>query len=144
MNLQVFSGSREDVLAYEALVCAGMHPDDVHTPEEFATMIGDGRLQAWWWVEGDEKVGWCAIYPWHNKFAPQAWHLYGIWVREDWRLKGLGEAMWRFMMEMVPVGVPMTVSAQPGKLGSEALVRKYGFEFVCWNAPWNEYVNWNK
>ena len=43
-------------------------------------------------------------------------------------------------MALVPPQIPVTVSVQPGKTGSEALLRKLGFQQVCWNDPWFEYV----
>lgn len=116
-----------------------MSADDVHPVDVYAQMIGSGELKAWWKLENGEIIGWCALYPNHNKYAPDAWHLYGVWIREDFRRRGLAEEMWNFRIGQVPAGVPVTVSVQPGKVGSEALLRKFGFEFVVHDAPWNEY-----
>ena len=140
MALVPFTHAEADMRDYARLVCSGMSVDDVHTPAEFAPLIADGRVLAWWWLEGGEKVGWCALCPWHGKYAEKAWHLYGVWVREDWRRKGLAEAMWRARIAMVPPQIPVTVSVQPGKTGSEALLRKLGFQQVCWNDPWFAWV----
>lgn len=138
--MRLLSDCEQDISDYDRLVCAGMSPDDVHDSSEFAEMTRDGRLVSWWLVHGQEAVGWCAIHPWHGKYAPGAWHLYGSWVREDFRLRGLAGDMWRFRISGVPDGVPVSVSIQPGKEGSETLARKLGFTLVSHDAPWNEYV----
>jgi ribosomal protein S18 acetylase RimI-like enzyme len=139
-TFEMVSGSLADLDSYLSLVCHGMSADDVHSVEEYAAMTRAGRLQSWWLDINGTKAGWCALYPWHGKYADRAWHLYGVWVASEYRRRGLAEAMWRFRMSLVPAGVPITVSVQPGKEGSERLLEKFGFQRVGFNSPWNEYV----
>lgn len=138
-NFTKCNASPDDIYAYEQLVCAGMAKQDVQKIEEYRQMIQTGTLQAWWLIQEGQRIGWCALYPWHSKYVEKAWHLYGVWVRDDKRRQGLARQMWHFRMGMVPSGVPITVSIQPGK-NSEALAKSFGFEKIGFNIPWNTYV----
>lgn len=141
MRLIPVATTFEDIEAYEALVCGGMSPDDVHSPQHFAKMVKTGALLAWWAVEDNEKIGWCALAPNHGKCAPGAWHLYGVWVRPDRRQKGIAKALWRYRIGLVPQGVPISVSIQPGKVGSERLAQEFGFSRIDFDdPPWDTYV----
>lgn len=133
------TASLDDLHAYQQLVCNGMTQQDVHTLDEYREMIQSGTLEAWWMMEDDQRIGWCAIYPWYNKYAEKSWHLYGVWVRGDKRQQGLGRQMWQFRMDRIPAGVTVSVSIQPGK-HSEALAKSFGFEKIGFHGPWNTYV----
>ncbi len=129
-----------DMAIYRDVVVPGMSPDDVHDAVEFAAMLGDGRLLAWFAVEEGEVVGWCALAPFHGGYAPLAWHLYGSWVRPDRRGRGVARLMWSHRLDAIPEGSTVTVSIQPGKEGSESLARSFGFARIGDAGPWVNYA----
>ena len=126
----------EQLAIYADEVVPGMDPGDTEAPADLATMLADGRVMAWFAVRDRQVVGWCALAPRHGKYAEGAWHLYGCWVRDDMRRRGLALAMWRLRVATVPFDAPVTVSIRPGIAGSERLAEEFGFEALGDEGPW--------